>query len=96
MWTCCLQVVILHHATTIREGYQAMIHCGIIRQCAAVKHMSCELLRSGDKAIVTFRWCYHAEYINLGETLLFREGRLGRIVEVVDDGYNPLTRDSEK
>jgi len=76
-----------------------MIHCGIIRQCAAVKHMSCELLRSGDKAIVTFRWCYHAEYINLGETLLFREGRtkgLGRIVEVVDDGYNPLTRDSEK
>ncbi|CAK9023531.1 unnamed protein product [Durusdinium trenchii] len=85
-------VVILHHATTIREGYQAMIHCGIIRQCAAVKHMSCELLRSGDKAIVTFRWCYHAEYISLGETLLFREGRtkgLGKIIEVLDDGYTP-------
>jgi len=99
IWSFKAEVVILHHATTIREGYQAMIHCGIIRQCAAVKHMSCELLRSGDKAIVTFRWCYHAEYINLGETLLFREGRtkgLGRIVEVVDDGYNPLTRDSEK
>ncbi|CAE7884004.1 GTPBP1, partial [Symbiodinium sp. KB8] len=74
-------VVILHHATTIREGYQAMIHCGIIRQCAAVKNMSCELLRSGDKAIVTFRWCYHAEYVCLGETLLFREGRTkGRLL----------------
>ncbi|CAL1137035.1 unnamed protein product [Cladocopium goreaui] len=99
VWSFKAEVVILHHATTIREGYQAMIHCGIIRQCAAVKHMSCELLRSGDKAIVTFRWCYHAEYVNLGETLLFREGRtkgLGRIVEVVDDGYNPLMREAEK
>ncbi|CAE7673393.1 YPT31 [Symbiodinium pilosum] len=59
-------------------------------QCAAVKNMSCELLRSGDKAIVTFRWCYHAEYVCLGETLLFREGRtkgLGKIVELVDDAF---------
>lgn len=99
IWSFKAEVVILHHATTIREGYQAMIHCGIIRQCAAVKHMSCELLRSGDKAIVTFRWCYHAEYISLGETLLFREGRtkgLGKIIEVLDDGYTPPTRETEK
>jgi len=82
------EVVILHHATTIRERYQAMIHCGIIRQCASVKHMSCELLRTGDKAIVTFRFCYHAEYLNLGETILFREGRtkgLGKVVEILDE-----------
>ncbi|CAJ1423007.1 unnamed protein product [Effrenium voratum] len=92
IWSFKAEVVILHHATTIREGYQAMIHCGIIRQCAGVKHMSCELLRSGDKAIVTFRWCYHAEYLSLGETLLFREGRtkgLGKIIELCDDGFNP-------
>mmetsp|Transcript_32217 Transcript_32217/g.60683 ORF Transcript_32217/g.60683 Transcript_32217/m.60683 type:complete len:510 (+) Transcript_32217:53-1582(+) len=99
IWTFKAEVVILHHATTIREGYQAMIHCGIIRQCAAVKTMSCELLRSGDKAIVTFRWCYHAEYVCLGETLLFREGRtkgLGKIVELVDDAFNAVPREVEK
>jgi len=82
------EVVILHHATTIRERYQAMIHCGIIRQCAFVKHMSCELLRTGDKAIVTFRFCFHGEYLNVGETILFREGRtkgLGKVVEIIDE-----------
>jgi len=82
------EVVILHHATTIRERYQAMIHCGIIRQCACVKHMSHELLRTGDKAIVTFRFCYHGEYLNVGETILFREGRtkgLGKVVEILDE-----------
>jgi len=88
IWEFKAEVVILHHATTIRENYQAFIHCGIIRQCARVVHMSSELLRSGDKAIVTFRWGYHAEYVCLGETLLFREGRtkgLGRIVELIDE-----------
>lgn len=82
------EVVILHHATTIREKYQAMIHCGIIRQCASVKEMSCELLRTGDKAIVTFRFCFHGEYLCLGETILFREGRtkgLGKVVEILDE-----------
>jgi len=86
-WEFKAEVVILHHATTIRENYQAFIHCGIIRQCARVVKMSSELLRSGDKAIITFRWGYHAEYVCLGETLLFREGRtkgLGRIVEIID------------
>uniref|UniRef100_A0A7S4W2L0 Tr-type G domain-containing protein n=1 Tax=Alexandrium monilatum TaxID=311494 RepID=A0A7S4W2L0_9DINO len=87
-WEFRAEVVILHHATTIRERYQAMIHCGIIRQCAAVKHMSCELLRTGDKAMVTFRFVYHGEYLRPGSPLLFREGRtkgLGRVVEVLHE-----------
>jgi len=82
------EVVILHHATTIRTNYQAVIHCGIIRQCAAVKHMSADLLQNGDKATVTFRFMYHGEFLRLGMPLLFREGRtkgLGRIVEVIDE-----------
>jgi len=87
-WEFRAEVIILHHATTIRERYQAMIHCGIIRQCAAVKHLSGELLRTGDKAIVTFRFTYHGEYLRLGSPLLFREGRtkgLGRVVELLDE-----------
>jgi len=91
------EVVILHHATTIRPRYQAMVHCGIIRQCCEVLNMSQELLRTGDKAMVRFRWTYHGEYSKLGETILFREGRtkgLGKIVEIIDaaDEVGPLER----
>merc|ERR1712232_770340 len=54
-WEFKAEVVILHHATTIRLRYQAMIHCGTVRQAAAVKEMSQALLRTGDRSIVTFR-----------------------------------------
>jgi GTPase len=33
------EVVILHHATTIKPNYQAVIHCGVVRQAAKVVHM---------------------------------------------------------
>lgn len=82
------EVIILHHATTIRLGYQALIHCGIIRQAASVAHMSSELLRTGDKAIITFRFQFHGEYLLPGATILFREGRtkgLGKVIECLDE-----------
>uniref|UniRef100_A0A7S2IQL1 Tr-type G domain-containing protein n=1 Tax=Zooxanthella nutricula TaxID=1333877 RepID=A0A7S2IQL1_9DINO len=82
------EVVILHHATTIRRGYQAYIHCGIIRQAAAVHSLSQELLRTGDRAVVVFRFMYHPEYLVSGATLLFREGRtkgLGKVLECMDE-----------
>ena len=50
-----------HHP---RLAFGSSVATEVRGQCASVKHMSCELLRSGDKAIVTFRWCYHAEYIS--------------------------------
>lgn len=79
------EVVILHHATTIKERYQAVIHVGVIRQAAQVLSMSRDLLRTGDKAIVRFRFMYHGEYLQPGQTILFREGRtkgLGKVSEV--------------
>lgn len=88
VWSFKAEVVILHHATTIRLGYQALVHSGIIRQAVQVKHMSCELLRTGDKAVVTFNFVYHGEYLHSGATILFREGRtkgLGRVVETMTE-----------
>lgn len=87
-WVFKVEVVILHHATTIREGYEPVIHCGVIRQSAKVIHLSEDLLRTGDKAIVTFRFKCHAEYLKPGTVLLFREGRtkgLGRILQLDTD-----------
>jgi len=77
------EVVILHHATTIKVKYQAVIHCGVIRQSAQVREIRVPLLRAGDKGIIRFRFVNYGEYIKLGQTLLFREGRtkgLGTVV----------------
>lgn len=38
------EVVILHHATTMKEKYQAVIHCGVIRQSAQVRINFCIIL----------------------------------------------------
>jgi len=87
-WMFKVEVVILHHATTIQLGYEPVIHCGIIRQSAKIMHMTQELLRNGDKALVTFCFKCHAEYLTPGTVILFREGRtkgFGRIMELCEE-----------
>ena len=69
------EVIILHHATLIKPNYQAVIHCGVIRQAAKVLEMNTDLLRTGDKGHIKFRFMYRPEYIKPGTTILFREGR---------------------
>lgn len=54
-------VVILHHSTTVAPGYQPVIHCGVVRQAAAILSMSgtesgVEALRTGQTATVRFRF----------------------------------------
>ena len=49
------EILVLHHPTTISCKYQAMVHCGSIRQTASIIRMSSECLRTGDKAQVLFR-----------------------------------------
>ncbi len=52
-----------------------LVHCGSIRQTASIKDMSLQHLRTGDKAIVRFRFMKHPEYVKNGMKLVFREGR---------------------
>jgi len=84
-WEIEADVVVMHHSTTIKLGYQAMVHCGVVRQTAKVVGLQQELVRTGDKALVNLRFLYHPEWIRPGETVLFREGRtkgLGRVTAV--------------
>merc|ERR1719187_848151 len=69
------EILVLHHPTTISTRYQAMVHCGSIRQTASIIKMSSECLRTGDKASVLFRYVKHPEYLKEGQRLVFREGR---------------------
>ena len=88
-------MVILHHATTIKPNYQAVIHCGVIRQAAKVVEMNKDLLRTGDKGHIKFRFMYRPEYLKIGTTILFREGRtkgLGVVssVSLPTSTYKPM------
>jgi len=74
-WEFEAEVLVLYHSTTIKENYQPVIHCSCVRQCAKIIKMNTESLRTGDKAIVKFRFMFRPEYIKIGERLIFREGR---------------------
>jgi len=69
------KVSILHHPTTIKLNYQPTIHCGTVRQTAKIYKMSKELVRTGDSAIVDFEFLFKPEYIEIGQKIVFRDGR---------------------
>jgi GTPase len=70
------EVVVLHHATTVKNNYQAVLHSGSIRQSTKVSNIvEKEFLRTGDKGLVRFRFMYHPEFLKQGATIMFREGR---------------------
>lgn len=83
------EVIILHHATTIKPKYQAVIHIGVIRQTAQVVTIKeKELMRTGDRATVLFKFINSPEYIHMGASILFREGRtrgLGQVTKLYYD-----------
>ncbi len=81
------KVTILHHPTTIKRGYQAVLHIYTIRQAAKFTWMSKEPLRTGDVALVNLEFCYKPEYVISGDWFVFREGRTrgyGIIQEILD------------
>ncbi|XP_068177287.1 GTP-binding protein 1-like isoform X2 [Antennarius striatus] len=74
-WEFEAEILVLHHPTTISPRYQAMVHCGSIRQTATILTMNKDCLRTGDKAIVHFRFIKTPEYLHCDQKLVFREGR---------------------
>jgi GTPase len=82
------QVLILYHNTTLQINYQAMLHCGAVRQTVRIVAMDHPqgLLRTGDRATVTFEFISHPEFVKEGMKLLFREGKtkgLGVITQLL-------------
>lgn len=79
------EVLVLYHGTTIREGYEPVLHCETIRQAARVLSIDSPIIRTGDRATIKFRFMYYPEYVKAGARFIFREGRtkgLGRIISV--------------
>ena len=79
-------IVILQHPTTIKLNYEPVIHCGKITQSAKIIKMTKEQLRMGDKDIITFKFKYKPEFIEIDDAIIFREGKtkgIGKIIEIL-------------
>lgn len=92
------EVLILSHATTIRTKYQAMLHVGAVTQTCAIIDLDRQHIRTGDRALVAFRFVQRPEFLAVGDRLLFREGRtkgLGVVKAVGYDASRPLGKQGE-
>lgn len=83
------EVLILSHATTIRPKYQAMLHVGPVSQTCAIIEIDREFIRTGDRATVAFRFVQRPEFLNIGDRILFREGRTKGLGIVKQVGFEP-------
>jgi elongation factor 1-alpha len=77
------RVRVLHHPTTIKVGYEPVIHLKTIRQPAKLIDSSKQYLRTGDIAEVSFKFMIRPEYVRVGDQFVFREGRTKGIGEVI-------------
>ena len=87
IWEFEAKVLIIKNTTTIRKNYEPIIHCGTVRQSAKICSMNKEILRSGDTAIIHFKFLFHSEYIEVGTQLIFREGNtkgIGKITKILN------------
>ena len=86
------KVSILHHATTIKDGYTPVIHCGPIRQAAKIKIIKQKnnktKVRTGDNCIAEFTFNQHSEFIEKDMILFFRDGNtkgVGEVIKVIKE-----------
>mmetsp|Transcript_44786 Transcript_44786/g.112902 ORF Transcript_44786/g.112902 Transcript_44786/m.112902 type:complete len:659 (+) Transcript_44786:76-2052(+) len=85
-WSFKARIRVLYHSTTIQLKYQPVIQCLTMRQTAEIVAMDREVLRTGDTALVSFRFVYRPEFIKPGMRLVFREGRC-KGIGIVDSCY---------
>ena len=93
------EVLILSHATTIKTKYQAMLHVGPVSQTCAIIDIDRGYIRTGDRAMVAFRFVQRPEYLAVGDRILFREGRtkgLGIVKSLGYDETHPLNPELAK
>lgn len=77
-------VTIMQHGTTIKPNYEAVVHCGVIRQAAKVVSMEKLVMRLRERGIIKFCFKYRPEFIKEGQYILFREG--------LTKGFGVITR----
>jgi len=91
--------VLRSHSTTIKIGYEPVVHTCSIRQTARIvditnkqcnrgQNDSDKVLRTGDRATLRFQFCYKPEFVRKGFRLLLAEGSvkiIGKITGTTDE-----------
>lgn len=88
--------VLRTHSTTIKPGYEPVVHVNAMRQVATILDIqdkvsiknteNDKILRTGDKAIVSFKFKFRSEFIRPGFKILLAEGKvkiIGTITELL-------------
>lgn len=97
-YTFNCDVAIFNHPTTIRNGYQTVIHCGTIRQTGRFKIPDDILLRANSKQNINIKFVQRPEFILPGTLFMFRDGRtkgMGRVnygIPFMEDTLEPNTK----
>lgn len=76
-----------------------MLHVGAVSQTCAIIDIDRDYIRTGDRALVAFRFIQRPEFVSVGDRILFREGRtkgLGIVKAVCYDPSNPLNPKSKE
>jgi GTPase len=74
LWEFEADLIILYHSTTITVGYESMLHCGGVKQTVRLIHMDQEVIRTGSKSHVRFRFLFHPEYLTPETRFIIRDG----------------------
>lgn len=91
-------VYIFNHPTTIKNGYQTMLHMRTIRQVAKIKIEDDQVLRTGSKEDVIIKFLQRPEFLLPGSLFMFRDGRckgLGKVnltIPFLEDRPEPVVR----
>ncbi|KAF6736950.1 GTP-binding protein 2 [Oryzias melastigma] len=95
-WMFEAEIVLLFHAKTFHKGFQVTVHIGNVRQTATVEALyGKEELRTGEKAVVLFKFIKHPEYLKVGAKVLFREGAtkgIGHVTKLQPIAHFPASQ----
>ena len=93
-----VEALIVHHSSTIKVGYQSVVHCHVIRQTCTIVKMDKEFLRAGDTGVIRFKFMKKPEFMHVGDTILFREGRTrgkGKITKIFPIDLNNFNKEKK-
>ena len=93
-----VEALIVHHSSTIKVGYQSVVHCHVIRQTCSIVQMDKDFLRAGDTGVIRFKFMKKPEFMHVGDTILFREGRTrgkGKITKIFPIDINNFNKDKK-
>jgi GTPase len=66
-----------------------MLHVGAVSQTCSVIDIDRPFIRTGDRALVAFRFIQRPEFLACGDRVLFREGKTKGLGIVKSIGYDP-------